>query len=895
MRSRPLLSLLIGVLAAGAAAELAGQPAWTWSGPADVGVVLALGAGDGVVYAATPAGIYRSTPSGDGWELAGLRSESIQAIAARSGSPIFALFGYGGLAVSRDHGDTWDRLAAGRSGLTAVAIDPIDPATAYLASSDGAVWKTTNSGTNWTRLGATDLSYISAIEFDPHDGALVLVGVYSYAPGLRRSTDGGMTYTTVSIPGRGSDNWVTVGTGVSDLYAATGDSFCRTADGAANWTCSAIPAPIYVYDLVEIPASAGHATPVVLAASDHGLFVSGDRGTTWARAGDPLSSTLYAAAFVPESGEVFVGTDAGIYRSADRGATWDWHGHGLRSSWITALAVDPADPTRMLASGAGFSSDVGAGPGLFRSHDAGQSWSALESAYAPPGFSSLLFDPSDSKTLYGAANGTVYRSEDSGMTWAGLGPSSWVRFLAKDPKSPGTLWAGSTVGLWRSDQRGDSWTSIPVEPSNDRTIYSLVFDSHDPATLYAGTNYSYAYGYYYYYSDPVGGSIFVSRDMGATWTRGEEDLGAAPVALAADPFAAGVVYAGTAGAGVLRSSDSGRTWMKPPSASPRSVADLVADPTRPGHLYAAADGSIYRSRDGGASWEPFADGLDGTYLFDLAIAGNGRRLVGVSSGSGIYQIDLGATAPSFPCVPDAGRLCAVGGRYALDVAVQRRGTWSAGAAHALTDRAGYFAFPAVTGDASFPEVVVKMLPEGALGPGGPAIFHASLTSLPYVVTLTDTTTGRQHLYTGGSAGGGGGTSCGGASRPFPEATAPVFRSESSAAPAEAALSLLDHRFSVTLHAHHPSSGRESNGLAVAGDDRWGYFSMPDVTGESSLPEVVVKMVDFRAITGKFWFFYTGLTGFDYTLTVTDSKTGAVRTYESPGNFCGGAAADAFAE
>ena len=50
----------------------------------------------------------------------------------------------------------------------------------------------------------------------------------------------------------------------------------------------------------------------------------------------------------------------------------------------------------------------------------------------------------------------------------------------------------------------------------------------------------------------------------------------------------------------------------------------------------------------------------------------------------------------------------------------------------------------------------------------------------------------------------------------------------------------------------------------------------------------MKMVDFRAITGKFLLFYTGLTGLDYTLTVTDSVTGAVRTYESPGDFCGSA-------
>ena len=52
------------------------------------------------------------------------------------------------------------------------------------------------------------------------------------------------------------------------------------------------------------------------------------------------------------------------------------------------------------------------------------------------------------------------------------------------------------------------------------------------------------------------------------------------------------------------------------------------------------------------------------------------------------------------------------------------------------------------------------------------------------------------------------------------------------------------------------------------------------------------MVDFRK-SGKFWFFYSGLTSLDYILTVTDSVTGAIETYESTAPFCGAADTDAF--
>ena len=84
-------------------------------------------------------------------------------------------------------------------------------------------------------------------------------------------------------------------------------------------------------------------------------------------------------------------------------------------------------------------------------------------------------------------------------------------------------------------------------------------------------------------------------------------------------------------------------------------------------------------------------------------------------------------------------------------------------------------------------------------------------------------------------------------------------------------------------------------MVVASGDRFGFFSLPEVTGDPKFPEVIVKMIDATALDGNFWFFHTGLTSLSYTLTVTDSMTTVSRTYESATPFCGGADTHAFSD
>jgi hypothetical protein len=209
------------------------------------------------------------------------------------------------------------------------------------------------------------------------------------------------------------------------------------------------------------------------------------------------------------------------------------------------------------------------------------------------------------------------------------------------------------------------------------------------------------------------------------------------------------------------------------------------------------------------------------------------------------------------------------------------------------DRFGSFSLPAITGDASLPEVFVKMVDRGPASM--PWVFYGGLTGLAYRLVITDTTTNLAETY----ENDGDNRFCGGV-----DAT-PFFDDGSEGCPgcwdyvsvhdksSADGLSLLGGRFSITLSAYSARHGRSEPGVVVAQTDRYGYFSLPGFTGDASFPEVHVKMIDYRRLTGKFWIFYTGLTSLDYTLTVRDSVTGATRTYESPGNYCGSAHADDF--
>ncbi|MFA6958649.1 MAG: NHL repeat-containing protein [Thermoanaerobaculia bacterium] len=240
-----------------------------------------------------------------------------------------------------------------------------------------------------------------------------------------------------------------------------------------------------------------------------------------------------------------------------------------------------------------------------------------------------------------------------------------------------------------------------------------------------------------------------------------------------------------------------------------------------------------------------------------------------------------------------GAICSISGRFELTITARdpRSGATGPGVPLQQNDLFGFFSIPALTGNKGNPEVFVKLL-DGRGVNGNFWVFYGGLTDFEYTLTVKDTVSGTTKSYTkpGGTSNGGfdvgsGVTpeSCAGNVTGTPQPAVPP-------APCSAGsdkLCLNGGRFKVAVAARDPRTGNQGPGVSIPQSDLFGYFSIPALTGNPSNPEVFVKVLDGRVINGYYWIFFSGLTDLEYTMTVTDTETGTVKSYtKAGGSACG---------
>ncbi|MET0622577.1 MAG: SBBP repeat-containing protein, partial [Pyrinomonadaceae bacterium] len=328
--------------------------------------------------------------------------------------------------------------------------------------------------------------------------------------------------------------------------ARAGSAAYRSTDGGASWGVSS--AGLEASSVTDF-AVAPSAPNVVYAATNLAVYRSTDGGASWQRAGQAnASSPNFTRSVVVDpanSAVVYAGTSGGggIYKSTDGGLTFEVKADGLVVPSVNSLAINPTTPTTLFA---------GTVFGIYRTLDGGQTWTEMRGGISPsvtPNVNEMVVVPSNPQVVFAAtSNRGLLKSTDGGTNWAPanngittFGSQLSTRALVFDPSNTSTLYVavnGFAGVVFKSVDGGANWTNSSTGLSvtlDGQTftpgVTALLVDPASPSTVYAGTS---------------GGGVFKSTDGGANWSPSSTGLANKTVqALALRPGGPAAVLAGT--------------------------------------------------------------------------------------------------------------------------------------------------------------------------------------------------------------------------------------------------------------------------------------------------------------------------------------------------------------
>ncbi|MBO88395.1 MAG: hypothetical protein CMP14_02645 [Rickettsiales bacterium] len=331
---------------------------------------------------------------------------------------------------------------------------------------------------------------------------------------------------------------------------------------------------------------AGAANWSAADSKDHrfGLFRLKSGTTSWeniTNSGLPDKCEIRAVVVDPRNtNRVFVGTQVGPYVSEDGGDNWTALTLPSDNAVTWSILLHPDDPDIVYAG----TQDQG----IFRTSNSGKSWDELEvpepNGLCRMGFPSrtvrMCLDPSNPDEVYaGVEVGGLVRSLDAGETWEDIGGGLLELAKKEHLKSqigsntktegmmdthattisasrPGTLIHATRMGLFRSDDKGETWNEMGIGKHSPLTYARDVQVSvHDPDTLYAALSVAAV-------SDT--GSLYRSKDFGESWSRFDVDVSVESTMMHIGQSAKSpdCVFAGARRGQVFGTEDGGNSWTQ---------------------------------------------------------------------------------------------------------------------------------------------------------------------------------------------------------------------------------------------------------------------------------------------------------------------------------------------
>lgn len=381
--------------------------------------------------------------------------------------------------------------------VTDLAVHPTRPATFYVGTASGGLWRTTNHGTTFTSLFENENTCsIGDVAISPSHPHILYVGTgeenarnsVTWGDGVYRSTDGGDTWRHCGLADTHHIGAIAIHPkNPNVVYVAALGHFWgpneergvfKTVDGGVTWRKVKYLGPDCGFiDLILDPEQ-----PDTLWAAAYRVRRDGFSG------GDP--ATLF-------------GEEAGIYKTTDGGETWKKLTEGLpkakagrigldqwKKNGKVLVAVYQTEKTNIRAvSGQGPSNgpgDVETG-GIFRSDDGGETWKKLNDLCPRPFyFGKIRIDPTNDQRLF-VLGIPLFRSDDGGKTFVGNAAPrvhSDHHALWIDPANPEHLLLGCDGGVYASHDRGAAWEHMVAIPVSQ--FYGVAVDQRQPYWVYGG-------------------------------------------------------------------------------------------------------------------------------------------------------------------------------------------------------------------------------------------------------------------------------------------------------------------------------------------------------------------------------------------------------------------------
>lgn len=652
------------------------------------------------------------------WRMIGpYRGGRVTAVAGVPSQPHVYYFGAtgGGVWKTVDGGMTWQAVTdstrmAGSIG--AIAVAPSDPNVVYVGTGEepprgnvspgNGMWKSTDAGKTWTRIGLEDAGQIAHLHVHPTDPDVVSAAVlgHIFGPnetrGVFRSVDGGKTWekTLYRDEHTGAVNLAADPVNQRIMYAALwqvrrypwalesggpGSGLFKSTDGGETWTEITRNEGLPRGTVGKIGVTVSGADPnrvwAIVENENGGVFRSDDAGRTWhlinserrLRQRAWYYTHIYAD---PDDRETVYVLNTGLYRSVDGGKTYTSirvpHGDNH------ALWIAPNDPERMINGNDG---------GANVSYNAGATWTGQENQPTAQMYHGTVTDDFHYRVCGGQQdNSTICvptRTDGSGIAiqdyYAVGGCESG--YVTTRPDDTAISYAGCYGGqLERFDRVTGQKRSIMVWPVNPmgwgadslayrfQWTFPIVLSPHDANVLYVTSQH-----------------VHRSMDEGYSWEIISPDLtrndkskqgpSGGPItkdntsveyygtifALAVSPQDPNVIWAGSDDGLVHVTQDGGRTWdnVTPRSLPPWALVSIIeASAHEPGTAYLAATRYklndfapyLYKTTDYGRNWRKIVIGIPGEHFIRVVRADPDRRGLLYAGGEfGVYlSFDDGA-------------------------------------------------------------------------------------------------------------------------------------------------------------------------------------------------------------------------------------------------------------